>query len=245
MNWLWQLYQPFFDLQNWSQVFESQKDVMLILTLIIMECLLSVDNAVVLAAQTQQLPTKKLQQKALMYGLVGAYVFRFIIIGLGTYLINWWQIKVFGAAYLLYLGISFFLKPQTQAQPQVKKRWFGLSLFWQTVISLEIMDIVFSIDSVLASLAISNNPVIVLVGGLIGILAMREVAQLIARLMTKIPELNPMAYILIIIIGLKLLLSIPMIDIEIPDLIFAGIVFGVIGLTLVWHYLKITLKKRS
>ena len=52
------LYAPFFDGNNWLHVLTSGKDWMIILTLIIMECLLSVDNAVVLAAQTQVLPTK-------------------------------------------------------------------------------------------------------------------------------------------------------------------------------------------
>ena len=100
------------------------------------------------------------------------------------------------------------------------------------------MDIVFSIDSVLASLAISSNPVIVLIGGMIGIICMRGIAQIIARLMEKIPELNPMAYILILFIAVKLFLSIPAIDIEIPNLVFAGIVFGTILITLGIHYIR-------
>lgn len=52
------LYQPFFELGNWQHVLTSGSDWLIILTLILMECLLSVDNAVVLAAQTQVLPTK-------------------------------------------------------------------------------------------------------------------------------------------------------------------------------------------
>ena len=48
------------------------------------------------------------------------------------------------------------------------------------------MDIIFSIDSVLASLAVSNNPVIVLIGGLIGIACMRGIAEVIMKLMRKV-----------------------------------------------------------
>ena len=65
------LYQPFFDANNWAHVLTSGQDWMMILTLILMECLLSVDNAVVLAAQTQVLPTKDEQRKSLVYGLCG------------------------------------------------------------------------------------------------------------------------------------------------------------------------------
>ena len=106
------------------------------------------------------------------------------------------------------------------------------------------MDIVFSVDSVLASLAISPNPVIVLIGGLIGILAMRGIAEVIMKMMQKIPELETMAYVLIGIIALKLFLSIPMIDIEIPSGIFAGIVILAFLITIGIHYAKKSTKKQ-
>jgi predicted tellurium resistance membrane protein TerC len=106
------------------------------------------------------------------------------------------------------------------------------------------MDIVFSVDSVLASLAISSNPVIVLIGGLIGILAMRGIAEVIMKMMQKIPELETMAYVLIGIIALKLLLSIPMIDIEIPSIVFAGIVILAFLITIGIHYAKRPAKKQ-
>ncbi len=173
------LYQPFFDANNWAHVLTSGQDWMMILTLILMECLLSVDNAVVLAAQTQVLPTKDEQRKSLVYGLWGAYLFRFIVIGIGTYLINFWEIKLLGGLYLLYLVYKYFYDvrhPQEVAQKEKAKnthkkrhskiKKHHLSLFWRTVISIESMDIVFSIDSVLAALAMSNNPVVVLVGGI-------------------------------------------------------------------------------
>lgn len=187
------LYQPFFDANNWAHVLTSGQDWMMILTLILMECLLSVDNAVVLAAQTQVLPTKDEQRKSLVYGLWGAYLFRFIVIGIGTYLINFWEIKLLGGLYLLYLVYKYFYdvrhpaqvakkeaaKKEAHKKKNSKTRKHHLSLFWRTVISIESMDIVFSIDSVLAALAMSNNPVVVLVGGMIGILCMRGVAEVI------------------------------------------------------------------
>jgi predicted tellurium resistance membrane protein TerC len=105
------------------------------------------------------------------------------------------------------------------------------------------MDIVFSIDSVLASLAISSNPVIVLLGGLIGILAMRGIAEVIMKLMHRIPELETMAYVLIGIIALKLFLSIPAIDIEINSGIFAGIVVLAFLITIAIHYLRKSVRK--
>lgn len=219
-----------------------------------MECLLSVDNAVVLAAQTQVLPTKAEKEKSLLYGLWGAYLFRFIVIGIGTYLINFWEIKLAGSIYLFYLSFKFFYDqrhPEKEAErekekaerksnhPTKKEGKHVLSLFWRTVISIESMDIVFSIDSVLAALAISDNPVVVLIGGMIGILCMRGVAEIIIKLMDIIPELQPMAYVLIGIIALKLLLALPPLRWEMPNTAFAIIVFGILILTIIFHFCRI------
>ncbi|WP_278952405.1 TerC family protein [Lactobacillus apis] len=251
------MYAPFFSASNWLHVLTSGKDWLIILTLILMECLLSVDNAVVLAAQTKVLPTKKEQEKSLFYGMWGAYIFRFIVIGIGTYLINFWEIKLAGSLYLFYLAFKFFYdqrhpqKAQAEekaegekiAQHSPKKGKHFLSLFWRTVISIEAMDIVFSIDSVLAALAVSSNPVVVLIGGMIGILCMRGVAEIIIKLMDIIPELQPMAYVLIAIIALKLLVSLPPLHYELPNTVFAIIVFGVLIITIAFHFLR--LKKHS
>lgn len=241
------LYGPFFDPHNWETVLTSSNDWMIILSLVMIECLLSVDNAVVLATQTQVLTNLKEREKSLFYGLWGAYVFRFLVIGIGTYLIHIWEIKIIGALYLLYMVYRYFApKSKEKKQPTnnmtVKKRGH-LSLFWSVVIQIEMMDIIFSVDSVLASLAISSNPVIVLIGGMIGILCMRGIAEIIMNVMRKIPELETIAYFLIAIIGVKLFVSIPMIGWEIPSGIFALIVVDAVLITLVVHYYRVKIKK--
>lgn len=98
------------------------------------ECLLSVDNAVVLAAQTRVLPTLKEQEESLFYGIWGSYIFRFLIIGIGVYLINFWEIKVIGAAYLIYLVYryfhnKFFGKRAMRKTREGKTRLTGRKLF--------------------------------------------------------------------------------------------------------------------
>ena len=241
MSLIEKLYGPFFDLENWKTVITSGEDWMIILSLVLIECLLSVDNAIVLAAQTQKLPDKVQQEKSLFYGLWGAYVFRFIMIGLGAYLINFWEVKVFGALYLMYLSLNHFWKmrhPESVHHRQKKGHFQILPLFWSVVVSIELMDMVFSIDSILASLAISPNPVIVLIGGLIGILCMRGIAEVVMRLMEILPELEVTAYILIALIAIKLFLTIPMIDIEIPAALFGGIVLASLAATVVVHKIR-------
>lgn len=74
---------------------------------------------------------------------------------------------------------------------------------------------------------------------MIGILCMRGVAEIIIKLMDIIPELQPMAYVLIGIIALKLLLELPPFNIEIPNAAFAAIVFSVLGLTIAFHFVRV------
>lgn len=240
IHFLQSLYGPFFNLNNWEMVIDSGSNWLIIFSLVLIECLLSVDNAIVLAAQTQKLPTKKEQEKSLFYGLWGAYIFRFLLIGVGTYLIKFWWVKILGASYLLYISLSHFWK---MAHPRakfskLKKHRRLLPLFWSVVVSIELMDVVFSVDSILASLAISPNPVIVLIGGMIGILCMRGIAEIIIQLMKKIPELEVMAYALIILIAVKLFISIPVIDIEIPAAVFGIVVLIALMITLIVHQVR-------
>ncbi len=230
------LYMPFFEATDWHQAVMTTQGWITILTLAMLECLLSVDNAVVLAAQTKSLPDKKEQHHALIYGMWGAYLFRFIAIGLGTYLLHFWGIKALGAAYLLWMSLHFFYEqrhPDSGPKPTTVKK--GAGHFWRTVAQIEALDIVFSVDSILAALAIDNNPVIVLIGGCLGILAMRFVAQVITDFITKVPELEVMAYVLIGVIALKLALSLPQINVEVPNWAFSIFVFGAFFVTWLVH----------
>lgn len=189
-----------------------------ILNLILIESLLSVDNAAVLATMVLDLP-KDQRKKALKYGIIGAYVFRGICLLFASLLIQVWWFKPVGGIYLLMLALKYFLSkkkeepdPETIAEEleRKKKSWFfrktiGLfGPFWSTVILVELMDLAFSIDNVIAANAYTNNIILIWVGVFIGILAMRFVAQGFVRLMEKYPFLSMCAYTVIGILGLKL-----------------------------------------
>lgn len=186
-----------------------------ILNLIIIESLLSVDNAAVLATMVLGLP-KEQRAKALRYGILGAYIFRGICLLFAAILIQIWWFKPLGGIYLLILaGKYFFGKKKDPDDPQAeiehgKKSWLyrktlGLfGPFWATVILIELMDLAFSIDNVIAANAYTDNIILIWVGVFIGILAMRFVAQGFVRLMERYPFLSTCAYLVITILGLKL-----------------------------------------
>lgn len=232
-------YASMFDWHMWIKVLTSSESWGLILSLAVMECILSADNALVLSAFVKPLP-KEQQKKALVYGLWGAYIFRFIFIGLGTVLIKFWPIKLIGALYLLYLAFKFFREKSkgqdADEEANVKpKGWlvkvFGV--FWATVISVELMDLAFSVDSILTALAISEQVWVVLLGGMIGILLMRGIATFFITLMNKVPELETTAYVLIVFIALKMGLT--LVNIHIPNEIFIIILVLAFLLTFVIH----------
>lgn len=170
-----------------------------VLSLVLVEGLLSIDNALVLAAMVQHLPDAQ-RQKALTYGLIGAYVFRGLALLFVAFLENNPSIKVLGAAYLIYLC---FDELGSDSSPEEEKahhhaRKLGL---WGTVIQVEMMDLVFGVDNVIAAVALSNKLWAVYLGVFIGILVMRFVAAKISRVMERYPILQPTGFVLVGLIG--------------------------------------------
>jgi len=175
--------------------------IILILNLIVIEILLSIDNCTALAAMVKHLPEKE-QKKALRYGLLGAYLFRFACFFLLTWLIKIIWLKILGGIYLLYLTYKFFTENQEEALRQSK-----MKSFWMTVISVEIMDISLAMDNCFAAVALSSNIWIIMTGVAIGILAMRFIAGLFVKLINKYPSLNTSAFIVIGLLGIKLIVT--------------------------------------
>lgn len=210
-------YSQFFSLSNFEGVFTAS-GISTILLLLLLEGLLSADNALVLAMMVKHLPEKE-QKKALTYGIWGAYIFRFLVIGIGTYLIKFTWVKALGALYLIYMAYKGLFSGGEESHDNVSK--VAKKGLWATVISVELMDIVFSIDSVAAALALSDKVWVLFLGAVFGILMMRGVAQVFVSLIEKVPELEKTAYILIALIGLKL--GATLFDIEIPDVLFFAV----------------------
>jgi predicted tellurium resistance membrane protein TerC len=108
--------------------------------------------------------------------------------------------------------------------------------FWGTVAAVELMDIAFSVDSVLAALGISEEVWVLLLGGMLGVLMMRGVAGIFIRLIERIPELETTAYILIFIISAKMLAGVFGLHIDHSD--FFILLLITFTATFVVHYMN-------
>ena len=192
---------------------DLQNAAVVVLNLIIIESLLSVDNAAVLATMVMDLP-KEQRARALRYGIIGAYVFRGLTLVFAAFLIKIWWLKPLGGLYLLYLSYDFFRSRSTSSEDDdtlnKSEKWFykitlgWMGPFWATVVAVEIMDLAFSLDNVFAAVAFTDNIILICVGVFIGILAMRFVAQWFVRLIERYPFLEISAFAVIGILGLKL-----------------------------------------
>jgi len=207
--------------------------VAVLLAVALLDSLLSLDNALVLAVVVGHLPRHQ-RARALRYGIIGAYVLRAISLFFVSILSTFWQLKLAGALYLLWLGVTHFIRKEGDGKGgQARKPGLG---FWMTVVQVEWLDLTFSLDNILATIALAPRPDqfwIVVVGVCISILAMRFVAVLFLKFIERAPILKPTAYVLVIFIGLKLLVS--LVGIEVNEIAtFAGII-GIIAAALLFE----------
>jgi len=169
--------------------------------LVLLEGLLSFDNALALAAMTRHLPDRD-RLKALTFGIGGAFLFRVIAIFCITEIVSRPWLKGCGGAYLLWLfGAYFFKKSEGK-----DRAFFGG--FWITVIMVEFTDMAFSLDSIMAAIGVSSERTVLIIGGILGIIFMRFAASIFIKLIDKFPRLEDSAFLLVGCVGAKILIEV-------------------------------------
>jgi YkoY family integral membrane protein len=204
-------------------------DVITIGLLILLEGLLSADNALVLAILVLGLPREQ-QARALRYGIAGAFIFRIIAILLASVLMRVAWVKLVGGLYLGYLAYAHFARPHGESRTDVPRATaaFGLTAFWATVARVELVDVAFSVDSILVAVALSPKLWVVVTGGLLGIVMMRLVAGRMIELIRRYPALVDGAFIIIMWVAIKLVAEyahdIHLISWQIPKALSLGLI---------------------
>ena len=273
------LYQGF---TLFSQTF-AYHDLFVVLLLVLLEGVLSIDNALVLGILARRLPEKQ-RDKALSYGLIGAVIFRILAIFMASLLLKSKWLQIIGGLYLLYLPLKHFLTPSSEEHesddpsasasaeptpgsatgersamndtidgtvndaiestdspvatsqlnpvgtvsqksnpPKRDGKTKVYAKFWPTVFVIELTDIAFAIDSILAAVAmvvtehgstegkispkIHPKMWIIVSGGLIGVVLVRFAAKAFIKLLDKFPRFETSAYLLVLVVGLKLMID--------------------------------------
>lgn len=191
-----------------------------LLVLIGLEGILAADNALVMAVMVKHLPEKQ-RKKALFYGLAGAFVMRFGSLFLISFLVDVWQVQAIGAIYLLYISIHHILKSHVFKKKETDTN-MKQSGFWATVVKVELADIAFAVDSILAAVALAvtlpktslpqiggldgGQFIVILLGGIIGLVIMRFAATVFVKLLKTRPSLETAAFVIVGWVGVKLTL---------------------------------------
>jgi tellurite resistance protein TerC len=203
--------------------------IFIVIQLIFLEGILSIDNAAVLGALVSVLPTDKpvpyprqlkslqsftdrvlgMQQlAALKVGLLGAYLGRALMLVMAAWVIRYPFLQVLGAAYLIKLAFGHLsMADQPGEEELLKQRRTAASSFWLVVLNVELADLVFSLDNVVAAVAISDELWVVMLGVALGIVTMRFAAGVFTWLIKREPILETAAYIVVLNIGVELLLA--------------------------------------
>lgn len=200
-----------------------------VVVLVGLEGLLAADNALVLAIMVKHLPDAE-RKKALFYGLFGAFIFRAGSLFIISFLVDIWQVQAIGALYLLFIAFNHIIRKvvaarkgvtedaaESGSQAAVDKKKSG---FWMTVLKVELADIAFAVDSILAAVALavalppSGLPniggldggvfLVIFTGGFIGLVIMRFAASFFVKLLHERPGLEVAAFIIVGWVGVKL-----------------------------------------
>lgn len=210
-------------------------DTLLLLpVLIALEAILSADNAIALAAIAQGLEGQKLQSRALNFGLVAAFVLRIGLILTASWVINYWQFELMGAAYLLWLVFQHFTNRDQLDENGERQHVPGFTSLWQAIPMIAITDLAFSLDSVTTAIAISQDMRLVLTGGLIGVIALRFMAGLFIRWLDEFVYLEDAGFMTVALVGLRLLMRVVSPDFVPPE----WLMVGAIGLLFAWGFSK-------
>ncbi|WP_100330134.1 TerC family protein [Bacillus xiapuensis] len=188
----------------------------ILIVLILLEGVLSADNALVLAVMAKNLPAE-LQKKAINTGLLLAFIFRIGAIFLISFLFHVWQVQAIGAAYLIFIALRHLFKRNKGGKKDKKVKSYRM-----TIAQIALADIAFAIDSILAAVALAialpDTPIgaiggmdgakfiVIILGALAGLIVIKFSAGFFVTLLVKRPSLETAAMVLVGWVGVKLLM---------------------------------------
>ncbi len=201
-----------------------------------LELVLSADNAVALASITKNLNNIDLQRKALNIGIFIALLLRILVILTAQFFLNFWPVKLIGGIYLISLSISKFLSFNNNGSDKninENSEKTNISLF-KVILLLSVTDLAFSIDSITAAVAISDQFLLVITGAIIGVIALRFTSGLFIKWLEIYINLEKAGYIAVGLIGIKLIIQLVLFKLVIPEYFF----FLVMLFLFIWGFSK-------
>ncbi len=197
---------------------------LLLIVLVALEAVLSADNAIALAAIARGLENPQQQRRALNIGLILAYVLRVALILTASWVIRFWQFEVAGALYLLWLVYRYF---SSDSDSDSEHHGLKFASLWQAIPMIAVTDLAFSLDSVTTAIAISDQIWLVIIGGTIGVIALRFLAELFIRWLQEYSNLEDAGYITVGLVGIRLLVKALLPAYVPPEWLMVGVIVAI------------------
>lgn len=178
--------------------------MLVVLSLIVIEGLLSVDNALAIAALASHLDEKR-RKIAMTIGYAGAYGFRILALFIADIIIDNHWLMILGSLYLIWLMCAHFAELKEVKSEEGEVVNVSHHTFAGTIAMIAFLDLSLSFDNVVAAVAFArDNITLVYVGVTIGIITLRLVAGYCIKLLEKHPWLEHTAFLLVGFVGLLL-----------------------------------------
>jgi tellurite resistance protein TerC len=232
------------------------------LTGYVLEKSLSVDNLFVFVLVFQSFEVDlRHQHRVLFWGVLGALVMRAAMILAGTALLNRfeWMMYVFGG-FLVYTGLKMLLVKETESDPA--ENWLvrgfrrlvpfdekgGFEHFTVVrdgarfatpmllvLLTIEVTDLVFAVDSIPAVLAVTRDPFVVYTSNIFAILGLRSLYFLLAKMMDRFHHLKTGLAVVLAFVGVKMCIAEWVhIPVQYSLLVIASILAGSVVASLAW-----------
>ena len=185
-----------------------------------LELILSADNAVALASITKNLSDINQQKKALNIGIFIALLLRILVILTAQFFLNFWPVKLIGGLYLITLSISKFISLNKKTMKDKEINYQPKISLIRVIFLLSVTDLAFSIDSITAAVAISDQFLLVITGAIIGVVALRFTSGLFIKWLEIYVNLEKAGYIAVALIGVKLIIQLIFYNIVVPEYLF-------------------------
>jgi predicted tellurium resistance membrane protein TerC len=222
-----------------------------LITLTILEIVLGIDNLVFLAIITQRLP-KHQQSYARKLGLTLAWVTRLMLLASAIWLtkltsplftlfsndISWRDIFLIGGGVFLLVKATQEIHGEMEPSPESTSRSAKAANFSWIITQIALLDIIFSLDSVLTAIGLTNNFFIMATAISIAILTMLFASEPLSRFVENHPTVKMLALSFLILIGMVLIAD--GLDNHIPR----GYIYFAMGFSLFVELLNIVSRKR-
>ena len=198
---------------QWGEIFA------LLPVLVLLELILSADNAVALAAIARSSRQPEQERLALNLGIGIALLLRIALIVVAQWVLQNTWVQLFAAAYLVWLVVDHFKSRSDDSASALDADGSDRSQrpFLKTVLLLAFTDLAFSIDSVAAAVAISDQILLISAGAFIGIVALRFTSALFIRWLDLYPRLETAGFLAVAFVAFRLIVHVIVPDLNQPD----------------------------